>query len=169
MAFVDGSREPQNGVEFAGFGVWSGQRDDRNECSPVTVAERQSMTSAELQGALRVLQLKLLGKPVHLMTNSDIVYLGLIGKCEKWSQNKGWGRGGARACTHLWQNYKTDGCCQGSECWRSGFPHMSGQREMNQQIGRRRREQHDQWMHMSTMCGADPSLRGWSGPRLTGL
>ena len=24
------------------------------------------------------------------------------------------------------------------------------------------RAQHEQWMHLSTVCGVDPNLRGWS-------
>ena len=41
LCCVDGSREIQNGVEFAGFGVWFGQGEDRMECSPVPVTESQ--------------------------------------------------------------------------------------------------------------------------------
>ena len=35
VAFVDGSRDTR-GVEFAGYGVWFGDGDSRNESSPLT-------------------------------------------------------------------------------------------------------------------------------------
>ena len=40
MAFVDASKDCRQSVDYVGFGVWFGEHDDRNECSPVPVGER---------------------------------------------------------------------------------------------------------------------------------
>ena len=44
--------------KYAGFGVWSGEGDGRNEQSAVPVTEGQSITREELRAALRALQNK---------------------------------------------------------------------------------------------------------------
>ena len=48
VGFVDGPRDYRGGVEFAGYGLWFGEGDDRNDSSPVPVTDTQSITRAEL-------------------------------------------------------------------------------------------------------------------------
>ena len=87
VALVDGSPGSLGGVEFAGYGVWVGEGDDRNESSPLLVTDRQSITRAELTAALRALQKKCRGIPLHLVTDLELVFIGLKkrGECDKWS------------------------------------------------------------------------------------
>ena len=76
-AFVDGSRDERGVVEFASYGIWFGEGDGRNEQAPILVSQRQSITRAEVTAALRVLQKKCLGQPLHLVMDSELVYFGL--------------------------------------------------------------------------------------------
>ena len=102
MAFVHGSKDCWQGVEFVGYGLSFGGHDDRNECSQVSVGERQLMTQAELHGALGVLQKKCPRASLHIYTDSEFLYLGLKGKCEKWKRHKWVGSRGPLSHTDLW-------------------------------------------------------------------
>ena len=104
VAFVDGSKECEGGVEYAGHGVWFAENGDRNESSPVLVpvGERQYTALEELTGALRAPQNNCPGIPLHLVTDSELVYSGLTGKCEKWKQHKWVGSRGPLAYRDLW-------------------------------------------------------------------
>ena len=50
VAYVEGSMNEEGGVNFAGYGVWFGPGDTRNEQAPLPV--HQSITRAELTAAL---------------------------------------------------------------------------------------------------------------------
>ena len=54
-----------------------------DESSPLPVTDRQSITRAELTAALRALQKKCPGIPLHLVTDSELVFMGLQGKCDQ--------------------------------------------------------------------------------------
>ena len=69
---------------------------------PVPITERQSITRAELKAALRVLQKKCLGNPLQLVTDLELVHVGLKEKCEKWCRHKWVGSQGTLAHADLW-------------------------------------------------------------------
>ena len=64
VAYVDGSKNEEGGVNFAGYGVWFGPGDTRNEQVPLPVHEKQTITRAELTAALRAIKNKCPGKPL---------------------------------------------------------------------------------------------------------
>ena len=51
-------------MNFAGYGVWFGPGDTRNEQAPLLVHEKQSITRAELIAAVRAIKNKCPGKPL---------------------------------------------------------------------------------------------------------
>ena len=101
---MDGSRDERGGggVEFAGYGIWLGEGDRRDEQAPIPVPERQSLTRAELSAALRALHKQCPGQLLHLVIHSEFVYVGLKGKCENGADTSAWGRRGPLAPVDLW-------------------------------------------------------------------
>ena len=104
VAFVDGSKQETGGVHHAGYGVWFGDNDARNEELPLLNTERQSITRAELRAALRAVYHKCPGRPLLVVTDSELVYKGLTGKCNKWSRHKWVGSRGPLAHVDLWED-----------------------------------------------------------------
>ena len=104
VAYIDGSKDQKDGVDFAGYGVWFAEGDVRNEHGPNPIPERQSITRAELRAALalRALSQKCLGRPLHLVTDLELVFVGLTSTCQKWERNKWVESQGPLAQTDLW-------------------------------------------------------------------
>ena len=92
------------GVGYAGSGVWFREGDERNKHSPVPITERPSITRAELTTALRALSKKCPGKPLHLITDSELVYVRLKGKYDKWCRHKWVGSWSPLARADLWSD-----------------------------------------------------------------
>ena len=59
-----------------------------NESSPLPLRDathrQTAITRAELTAALMALQNKRPGIPLHLVTDSELVFMGSQGKCDKW-------------------------------------------------------------------------------------
>ena len=89
VAYCDGSRKSTLGLSYAGNSVWFGLGDVCNAELPVPVQEKQSITGAELRAALCALHSKQPGVKLHVVTDSELLFLGLKGKCGKW-QRQGW-------------------------------------------------------------------------------
>ena len=68
--------------------MWFDGNDETNESLPVPAGETQSITRAELRGALGALLKKRPGVPLHSFTDSELVYLGLKVKSEKCKQHE---------------------------------------------------------------------------------
>ena len=102
VAFLDGSKDCRQNVDYAGFGVWFAYDDDRNEFSLLPMGERQSITLVELRGALRALQKRCLGILLHVLTGSELVFLELKGNCDKWKRRKWVGSCGPLSHTDFW-------------------------------------------------------------------
>ena len=92
----------EGGVYFAGYGVWFGPGDTRNKQAPLPVHEKQSITRAELTAALRAIKNKCPGKPLLVVSDSELVCVGLQSKCAKWERRKWVGSRGPLAHTGLW-------------------------------------------------------------------
>ena len=104
VAFVDRSKQEIGGVHHAGYGVGFGDNDARNEELPLLNTERQSITRAELRAALRAIYHKCPRRPLLVVTDSQLVYKGLTGKCNKWSRHKWVGSRGPLAHVDLWED-----------------------------------------------------------------
>ena len=89
ICYTDGSKLDTGGVAHDGFGLWYGPEDKRNKRLPVPSAEKQSIGRAELYGVLTAVENKTAGVPLHVVTDSETVYAGLMGKCAKWERH-GW-------------------------------------------------------------------------------
>ena len=84
----------------------------------------------------RALQKKCPGQPLHVVTDSELVYVGLMGKCEKLNRHK-WG--GSRGLWHMLicgQNYGPSG----TGCLCTGFLHMGGYSVMRVRIAMQLKE-----------------------------
>ena len=92
----------KGGVKFAGYGVWFGPNDERNKELPLTVHEKQTITRAELTAALHAIKNKTPGKPLLIVSDSELVCVGLQSKCEKWARHKWVGSRGPLAHKDLW-------------------------------------------------------------------
>ena len=82
--------------------MWFGEQDTRNEEKPIPLQEKQSITRAELRAALLALDKKQPGVKLHLVTDSELVFLGLRGKCAKWERQGCVGSRGPLAHVALW-------------------------------------------------------------------
>ena len=90
VAFCYGSHKQTSGLSHAGFSVWSREGDPRNEDKPVPVNEKHPVTRAELRAALLALAKKQPGIRLHVVTDSELVFLGLKGKSVSGSTKGGW-------------------------------------------------------------------------------
>ena len=104
VEYVDGSRKDEGGVNFARYGVWFGPDDERNEETPLVVHEKQTITRAELTAALQAIKNIQPGKPLLIVSDSELVCVGLQSKCEKWARHKWVGSRGPLAHKYLWTN-----------------------------------------------------------------
>ena len=102
IVYVDGSKNEEGGVNFAGYGVWFGPNDEGNKELPLTVHEKQTITRAELTAALHAVKNKIPGKPLLIVSDSELVCVGLQSKCEKWARHKWVGSRGPLAHADLW-------------------------------------------------------------------
>ena len=105
VAFVDGSRDSRGGVGRGlldtGYGL--GRQMTGMGPPPLTFTDRQSFTRAELTAALRALQKKCPGIPLHLVADSESGFMGLQRKCDKGSRHKWVGSRELPAHAELWQ------------------------------------------------------------------
>ena len=71
---------------------------------PLSADERQSIKRAELRAVLHAIHNRQPGKRLHIVTDSVLVYAGLVEKCEKWKRH-GW-RGSRGPLVHvsLWED-----------------------------------------------------------------
>ena len=70
----------------------------------VPSTEKQSIGRAELFGVLTAVENQTPGVPLHVVTDSETVYAGLMGKCAKWERH-GWvGSRGLLAHRELWEH-----------------------------------------------------------------
>ena len=88
VAYVDGSKNEEGGVQFAGYRVWFGPNDERNIELPLTVHEKQTITRAKLTAPLHAIEHKTPSKPLLIVSDSDLVCVGLQSKCVKCSRHK---------------------------------------------------------------------------------
>ena len=86
ICYTDGSKFDIGGLVHAGSGLWYGPEDKRNKRLPVPSTEKQTIGRAELYGVLAAVESKTPGIPLHVVTDSEIVYAGLMGKCANWER-----------------------------------------------------------------------------------
>ena len=102
VCYTDGSRTETAGVSHAGYGVWYSTGNPRNVRAAVPAHEKQTIGRAELRGVLAAVQGKTPGIKLHIVTDSEIVWAGLQGKCAKWERHAWVGSRGALAHRDLW-------------------------------------------------------------------
>ena len=102
VCYTDGSRTETAGVSHAGYGVWYSAGNPRNVRAAVPAHEKQTIGRAELRGVLAAVQGKTPGVKLHIVTDSEIVWAGLQGKCAKWERHAWVGSRGALAHRDLW-------------------------------------------------------------------
>ena len=102
VCYTDGSRTETAGVSHAGYGVWYSAGNPRNVRAAVPAHEKQTIGRAELRGVLAAVQGKTPGIKLHIVTDSEIVWAGLQGKCAKWERHAWVGSRGALAHRDLW-------------------------------------------------------------------
>ena len=94
VVYVDGSKSGTEGVEHAGYVVWFLDGAFRNVTRSVPMHGRTEGST---------LQHKQPGVPLHIITDSQLVFLGLTRKCEKWQRHKWVGSQDKLSHRHLWQ------------------------------------------------------------------
>ena len=88
--------------KHSSYGKWFGPGDTRKEQAPLPVHEKQTITGAKLIAALRAIKDKCPGKPLLVVSDSELVCVGLQSKCAKWERHKWVGSRGLLAHKDLW-------------------------------------------------------------------
>ena len=103
IAYTDGSSVVEgSGLRLGGFGVWYAADDPRNISMPLN-GPVQTNNRAELQAAVAAVRRQPLSKPLHIVTDSELVYKGAMGRAEKW-RAAGWmGSKGQVKHQDLWE------------------------------------------------------------------
>ena len=87
-------------MNFAGYGVWFGPNDERNEENPLAVHEKRTIMSRTHSSA-QAIKNKQPGTPPLIVSDSELVCVGLQPKCEKWARHKWVGSRGPLAHNQL--------------------------------------------------------------------